>query len=142
MTLVEVLVATVLLAVGVTGLLFSAAAGMRNQQRTGERMAALYLAQEKLAEIDVVGPRMWSLTQSSRGAVTRESVTYEWSVAVEAMSEGELYDVRIEVSWSGAGGEGTVELETLLNDYEAVATLGPEASMREQPTETGQPAVR
>ncbi len=139
MTLVEVLVASVLLGVGVAGLIFSATLGMRNQQRSEQRMAALYLAQEKLAAIEVVGPRFWSLAEPSRGTETRGNVAFEWSVQIEAMTEGELFDVKAEVSWLGPGGGGEVELETLLNDYEAAAMTAAGQDERESPVEANRP---
>ncbi len=138
MTLIEVLVASVLLGVGVAGLIFSATLGMRNQERSGQRMQALYLAQAKLTEIEVAGPRIWSLTQASRGVTAAGDVTYEWSVEIDSMTEGELYDVQVQVNWSGSGGNGTVELETLLNDYEAVATLGTQGGSEESPPEANE----
>ena len=121
MTLVEVLAATVLLGVGVAGLMLSATLGVRNQQRTGHRTAALYLAQAKLAEIEATGPRIWSLSGQTQGSESIGEMSYEWSAMIELMGEGELYDVQVQVSWSGAGDSGSTELETYLNDYRAAA---------------------
>jgi len=118
MTLIEVLVASVLLGVGVSGLMLAAGLGLRNQKRTEQRAVALYLAYEKLAEIDVAGVRMWSLTAPTSGSETRGGVDYTWSAKTESHTEGELSDVRIEVNWQGRGAAGgKVELATLLNDY-------------------------
>jgi len=120
MTLIEVLVASVLLGVGVSGLMLAAALGLRNQQRTEQRAAALFLAYEKLAEIEVAGARMWSLTAPTSGSAARCGVDYTWSAKIESRTEGELFDVRVEVNWPGRGAAGgNVELETLLNDYKA-----------------------
>lgn len=123
MTLVEVLVASVILGVGVAGLLSATALGMRNQGRSEQRMAALYFAQEKLAEVEAVGPRMWSLTREKQGSQQREEIMYSWSLAIVAMTEGELYDVLVTMEWNGPTGGGKLELETLLNDYKAAAML-------------------
>lgn len=126
MTLIEVLVASVLLGVGVSGLMLTAALGMRNQQRTEQRGAALYLANEKLAEIETIGSRMWSLTNPTSGAETRGGVEYIWSTEISPLTEGELSEVRVEVSWQGRGtAGGAVELETLLNDYGSQVTAKP-----------------
>ncbi len=120
MTLIEVLTASVLLGVGVSGLMLAAGLGLRNQQRTERRSAALYLAHEKLAQIDAVGARMWSLTEPTRGSENRDGVEYTWSATIESRTEGELFDVRVEVDWQGGGAAGgRVELETLLNDYKS-----------------------
>ena len=121
MTLVEVLAATVLLGVGVAGLMLSATLGMRNQQRSGHRSAALYLAQAKLAEIEAAGPRVWSLSGQTRGSEPIGDMSYEWSATINLMGEGELYKVQVQVNWSGAGDSGATELETYLNDYRAAA---------------------
>jgi len=141
MTLVEVLVASVLLGVGVSGLIMAATLGLRNQQRSEQRITALYLAQEKLAEIEVVGPRIWSLAETPQGVEVRNDVAYEWSVRIEAMTEGELYDVHAQVSWSALGGGGEVELETWLNDYEAATVLGPDQRDRQNPLEASTPTA-
>ena len=120
MTLIEVLVASVLLGVGVSGLMLAAGLGLRNQKRTEQRAVALYLAYEKLAEIDVAGARMWPLTAPTSGSEARGGVDYAWSAKVESRTEGELSDVRVEVNWQAPGTTGgKVELETLLNDYKS-----------------------
>jgi len=141
MTLVEVLVASILLGVGVAGLIFASTLGLRNQQRSGQRIAALYLAEGKLAEIEVVGPRIWSLAEPSRGTELRGDASYEWSIRIEPMTEGELFDVKVQVGWSSSGGSGRVELETLLNDYEAAAERGSGQRNLESPLEPNLPAA-
>jgi Tfp pilus assembly protein PilV len=126
MTLVEVLVASVLLGIGVSGLMLTASLGLRNQQRTEQRAAALYLANEKLGEIEMTGARMWSLTHPTSGAETRGGIEYTWSTRITPRTEGELSEVLVEVDWQGrstAGGK--VELETLLNDYKALTAAKP-----------------
>jgi type II secretion system protein I len=133
MTLIEVLVASVLLGVGVVGLVSVASLAMRNQQRTEQRAAALYLAQEKLAEVELVGPHVWVLGHPTRGIQEREGVTYDWTVQIDQLAVGELFGVLVEVRWSGPGGGGTVELETWLNDYEAVAPLTTEQGEQTAP---------
>ncbi len=144
MTLVEVLVASVLLGVGVAGLMLSATLGIRNQQRTGHRSAALYLAQAKLAEIEAAGPRVWSLSGQTTGSESIGDMSYEWSVAIELMGEGELYDVQVQVNWSGAGDGGTAELETYLNDYRAAAleAKGTAGQGENAGTKSGEPRVK
>src|SRR5688572_472365 len=67
MTLIEVLVATTLLGVGVTALLSAATLGLRNQQRSELRAMALCVAQEKLSEIELIGPHVWLLARPSSG---------------------------------------------------------------------------
>ena len=118
MTLVEVLVASVILGIGVTGLMSAATMSMRNQQRAEQRAAALYIAQQKLAEVDLIGAHVWLLARPMTGTEEAGPVSYSWSLHIEQEQVGELFRVQIEVAWSGNGG-GSVELETWLNDYEA-----------------------
>jgi Tfp pilus assembly protein PilV len=116
--LIEVLVASVLLGVGVSGLMLAAGLGLRNQQRTEQRAAAMWLAYEKLSEIEVAGARMWALTEATSGSESRGGVDYAWSARIESRTEGELNDVKVTVNWQAANGQsGQVELETLMNDY-------------------------
>jgi type II secretion system protein I len=133
MTLIEVLVASVLLGVGVVGLVSVASLAMRNQQRTEQRASALYLAQEKLAEVELIGPHIWMLGHPTRGAQEREGVAYEWTTQIEQLAVGELFSILVDVRWSGPVGGGTIELETWLNDYEAVAPLTTEQSEQTTP---------
>ena len=126
MTLIEVLVATVLLGVGVVGLISVATLSLRNQQRTEHRAAALCLAQEKLAEVELVGPHVWLVGRPMRGQQQQGPIAYDWTLRIDELSAGELYSVLAEVRWAGASSSGTASLETWLNDYRAVApTTGP-----------------
>ena len=138
MTLIEALVASVLLGVGVAGLTSVATLAIRNQQRTERRASALCLAQEKLAEVELVGPHVWTLGHPARGIQEHGPAAYEWTVEIEQLGVGELFSVLVEVRWSGPGG-GRVALETWLNDYEAVAL--PATEQGGQPTPGAPPAL-
>jgi len=126
LTLLEALVASVLLGVGVVGLMSAATLAMRNQNRCQHRTSALYLAQEKFAAIEVVGPHIWMLGHPTKGEEVRGDVVYDWEVEIDQQAVGELFSVKIKVSWTSGGGSGTVELETWLNDYEAKTQEAPE----------------
>jgi len=140
MTLVEVLVATVLLGVGVSGLMLSATLGLRNQLRCEQRTAATFLAYGKLSEIEAVGPHMWSLSRPTSGTEAQDDVTYTWSVQIVEQGVGELYDVQVEVSWTDARSGGSVTVQTLLNDYEAVTETPPGSSKRKSALDANEPA--
>lgn len=139
MTLVEVLVASVLLGIGVAGLTFATTLSLRNQQRVDLRTPALYLAQEKIAEIEMIGPTAWSVGKPSSGTETRGNVTYQWTTKIDQGSVGRLFSVLVKVQWSAGRESGQVELDTWLNDYAAMAAaLG--APAQPQPNETPNPA--
>jgi len=132
MTLVEVLVATVILGIGVAGLMSAASLSLRNQQRSELRAGALYLAQEKLSEVALGGAHVWLLGRPASGEAEVGGRAYRWTVEIQQQSVGELFAVQVRVDWPEPGG-GSVELETWLNDYEAKAPEAAESSRRQNP---------
>jgi general secretion pathway protein I len=136
MTLIEVLVSTVLLGVGVAGLLSVASLSLRNQQRVDQRTAALLLAQEKLAEIDMRGAAVWTQSEPMQGRQQQGQVLYTWQIEIDDLTAGELHSVLVTVNWSAPTSDGSVQLETWLNDYAAVEA---EEEPLEQPTPPGGP---
>jgi len=119
MTLVEVLVATVLMGIGVVGLISAATQGMRRFDREEQRAVALGLIQEKLAEIEMIGPQVWMLARPESGTEQRGNAAYTWTTQIDEQQAGALFSVNITVSWAGPAGNGSVEIETWLNDYKA-----------------------
>ena len=142
MTLIEVLVASVLLGVGVTGLISAAALTMRNQQRVEQRDAALCLAQEKLAEVEFTGAYIWLSGHPTSGKQELGETVYQWKIDIEQQTVGELFTVRVEASWMAPNGNGSVELETWLNDYEAVSNVPNEQRGLTNPVEADASSVR
>ncbi len=129
MTLIEVLVASTILGVGVTGLLSAATLAMRNQHRSEQRAVALALAQEKMSEIELIGPHVWMLGRPSTGSEERGEQTYQWTTQIEQQPVGELFAVQVRIEWSGQAG-GQVQLSTWLNDYAAKAAEAPQAKKK------------
>ncbi|MBI4580637.1 MAG: prepilin-type N-terminal cleavage/methylation domain-containing protein [Planctomycetes bacterium] len=122
MTLVEVLVAAVLLGVGVAGLLSAASLSMRNQQRSEQRSVGLALAQEKMAEVELLGADNWLVGRPGEGVEDRSGVTYTWTTQIEQQQTlGPLYHVVVDVSWSTPSGGDGVQIQTLLNSYGGTA---------------------
>lgn len=135
-TLIEALVASVLLGVGVVGLMSSVTLGLRNQLRSQHQTAALYLANAKLAEVETVGPYVWSLGYPTESSEDQGDVVYRWTLDIERMTPGELFRVCAQVDWSTTGDSGSVEMETWLNDYQALLLDLLEEGERELPFET------
>ncbi len=136
MTLVEVLVATVILGLGVTGLLSAATLAMRNQQRSEQRLQALFVAQERLAEVEMVGAHVYQLGKPSEGSTPVGEEEYQWTVQIEQQVVGELFTVQVDVSWTGRSA-GSVRLATLLNDYEAKAAMPQNQQEKTTPAAVG-----
>ncbi len=122
MTLVEVLVSAVLLSVGVAGMMSAASLSMRNQRQSELRSIGLALAQEKMTEIELLGPSGWTAARPGQGTEDRDGLAYSWSGRVEQLGAmGPLFQVTVQVNWSGPGA-GEIELQTLLNDYGELST--------------------
>jgi len=115
MTLVESLVAAVILGVGVAGMMSAAGMSLRNQQRFEQRSVAMALAQQKLAEIELAGADTWTVAGSSRGTEDRGGVNFIWTTELDQQNLPTLYKVTVKVSWSGPMVSDGVELQTLLN---------------------------
>lgn len=141
MTLVEVLVASVILGVGVAGLMFAATLGMRNQQQAELRIAACFLATGKLGEIEAVGPHTYSLTRPTTGNEILGDAAYKWTAQIVEQTEGELFRVTVMVDWHGSGGSGSVAFETLLNDYEAAVAELFDEQQREGAIDANRPST-
>jgi hypothetical protein len=105
----------------VVGLLSAAVMGMRNSQRSEYTVTAMNVAREKMAEVQVKGPGVWTLGEKCNGQEVRDEVVCEWMIAIEDLKPGELYDVMVTVNWETASTSGKVELETWLNDYKVAA---------------------
>jgi len=142
LTLAEVVVASVLLGVGVAGLISSATLAMRNQKRADERSVALCVAQEVLAQVEMIGAHTWLLGRPTKGTETREGADYQWELKIEQRPVGELFSVQVAVNWVSAGAGGSVALETWLNDYEAKALTPLEQRNRAGPAEANAPPAR
>lgn len=116
MTLVEVLVSAVLLGVGVAGLMSTASLSLRNQRQSELRSIGLALAQERMADVELLGPSGWATARPNQGTEERDGIAYSWSTQIEQQETlGKLFQVTVQVSWMGPGA-GSVELRTFLND--------------------------
>jgi general secretion pathway protein I len=124
MTLVEVLVAIVILGASVAGLMAAVTMGLRNQQRGEARAAALWLAQQKLNEVDLIGAHVWMLVRPMSGEEEVAGQAYQWTLKIEQQPVGELFTVSVKVEGPGKG--GGAELETWINDYAAKGAEGGE----------------
>lgn len=115
--MVEVLVATVILGASVAGLMAAATMGLRNQQRGETRAAALWVAQQKLNEVDLIGAHVWMLARPMSGEEEVGGKAFRWTLKIEQQPVGELFAVSVKVEGPGKG--GAAELNTWMNDYAA-----------------------
>ena len=118
MTLIEVLVAFVLLSLSLGVIFHIFAGGMRNAQMADGYSRAVFFAESKLAAVGVEQP----LGPSDISGVIENGL--HWRVTVTPADDGRtptagnsqtqrLYQVRVQVGWSEGGRERQVELTSL-----------------------------
>jgi general secretion pathway protein I len=117
MTLIEVLVAFVVLSLTMAVIMQIFSGGLYNARLTHDYSRALFLAESKLAAVGVEHPLV---TGEDGGQVDSD---LQWRVVVTPYADGgeaeqlampvRLYEVRVRVGWSEGGQERRVELATL-----------------------------
>ena len=103
LTLIEALVSAVLLGVGVAGLLSAATLSIRNEKRTENQTSAMYMAQSKLSQVELLGPHIYSLGEPTSGTENVDGVIYDWNIEIQQLTAGELFDVVITTNWKASG---------------------------------------
>lgn len=117
MTLIEVLVAFVVLSMTLAVIMQIFSGGLRNANLADGYSRALFLAQSKLDAVGVESP----LAAGESGG--KQGGTLHWRVAVIPYADGgdaerlmmqvRLYEVRVLVGWNEDGRERRIELATL-----------------------------
>ena len=117
MTLIEVLVAFVMLSLTMAVILQIFNGGMRNARLAETYSRAVFLAESKLAEVGVERPLAPSESSGDVGA------DLHWRIMVGLYDDGgvadrlmlplRLYRVRVQINWSESGRERRVELASL-----------------------------
>ena len=117
MTLIEVLVAFVVLSLTMAVVMQIFSGGMRNARLADAYSRAVFLAESKLAETGVEQPLAPGEGAGKLGSDFRWRVTvlrYDDGGAAERLTlPARLYQVRVRVNWNEGGRERQVELFTL-----------------------------
>lgn len=116
MTLIEVLVAFVVLSVTLAVILQIFSGGMRNARLADSYSRAVFLAESKLAAVGVERPLL-------AGDDAGQMVDMQWHVNVQPMDDGgaadrlllpsRLYQVSVRVAWNEGGHDRQILLESL-----------------------------
>jgi type II secretory pathway pseudopilin PulG len=116
-TLVEVLAAGTILTVWGAVLAVSVRQSMRSLDAAGRVDTAAELIDETLTKIDVIGPAALYAEGPTAGQFAPPHDQYAWQVEIVPLTDGDLYDVAVTVSWRDALGRvRQADAETLLND--------------------------
>jgi type IV pilus assembly protein PilV len=106
-TLVEVMVALVVIAIGVMALSVIQTRSSGDVYATGRQTRALNLAQERVETVRAAG---YSAAVSGGGS----SGPFTWATRVDSLST-DLKAVTVSVSWAELGRPRTVQLQTMLS---------------------------
>ena len=115
-TLLELLVAFVILALSLGVLLGIFSAGLRNTGMAADYTRAVALAESRLAELGVTSPLAPGSTEGIHGERFRwrsEVVELDPAAGAEGFDTARLYRAEVEVSWDSLLGLRTVSLATL-----------------------------
>lgn len=111
-TLVELMVASAILAVGLTVVMKSFTAGLASMRASEMRTIATMLAQQRLAEI--AGASAIE-DGSDQGAAEAPWEAFRWTSDISTLEElPSLKSVRVEVMWQSGTGYDSVSLSTVL----------------------------
>lgn len=114
-TLVETIVATVLLSFSVLALAAGATWSMGNIRLNRQREVAAALADQQLTMIDKVGVEEFILLGQTEGVFEEYEPTYTWTVVTESDVIDYLYLVRVIISWTERNKNYSVAVDTMLN---------------------------
>jgi general secretion pathway protein I len=111
-TLLEVIVALAILAVGFALAMELLANGVRSAKASEDYTQAVLLAQQKMAEIAV------TRDLAGRSDAGEFGGGFRWIAEVQPIEQeetlpGRLYNVRVRVTWPGRRGEKSIDLQTL-----------------------------
>jgi Tfp pilus assembly protein PilE len=114
-TLVETIVATVLLSLSVLALAAGATRSMSNTKLNRQREVAASLADLQLAMIDKIGVEEFILMGQTEGVFEDYEPAYTWAVVTESDIIDYLYQVRVIISWTERNKNYSVAVDTMLN---------------------------
>ena len=117
MTLIEVLVAFVILSLAMGVIMQIFFGGMRNARLADGYSRAVFLAQSKLAAVGVEQPLMAGDANGQLGADMRWRITVnpydDGGAADRLLMTQRLYQVQVVVSWSDEGRQRQIALDSL-----------------------------
>jgi len=114
-TLIELIVALVLLTGGSTVLIHMMSIGMFADSNLEQSIIAVNLANEKMEEI-----RNTAFASISSSTETGSSIgfsVFDSRVVIVTSTQTDLKDVKVEVQWTQKGGQQSVAVETYVADY-------------------------
>jgi prepilin-type N-terminal cleavage/methylation domain-containing protein len=115
-TLIEMIVATLLLAIGVTGAMVALGTATRASGFAQEMETAALLAQRQFTQIQLQAQSSQSLSNGTQqGDFSPDHPDYHWTEDVEPGNYTNLYQVTLTISWGSATTPHTRVFTTYMN---------------------------
>ena len=116
-TLVETLVAGVILALSAVALGTTISRGMNSLALARDYQQAAELLDRTLTKIDLIGPSSLLYEGPMADFFSPPYDRFTWQAQIEPLSEGYLYEVTVRIFWTTPiGTQRSVQAQTLLND--------------------------
>lgn len=112
--LLEVLTAGVILGVALAVLMGLTASAMSSQRKGEDLAIAAMLADEQLNGVLVIGPDNYARTQTTKGPCAAPYERFAFDLSLSGGSTGQPYAVAVRITWSAAGREQSILVETLV----------------------------
>lgn len=115
-TLVEALCAGMILSASAALIGMGVSQSLASLQRARDYQHAAELLNEVLTKIDLIGPgRLADEGPTEGGFDGRFDDRYRWNATIEQL-DGDLYEIKVRITWLVPGGEQIAEAHTLIND--------------------------
>ncbi len=112
--LIDVLVAALILAVGMTVTMSLASQALVSQRSSEHRITASWLADGLLGMVLAQGPRRFSMREQAEGQFEPPFEAYGFQVEIRAQDDWSPYVVRATVTWNDRNGPNETWVETLV----------------------------
>ena len=116
-TLVETLVAGVILTLSAVALGITISQGMNSLALARDYQQAAELLDRTLTKIDLIGPSRLFYEGPLTDAFSPPYDRFAWQAQIEPLTDGYLYEVTVRIFWTTPiGTQRSVQAQTLLND--------------------------
>lgn len=114
--LIDVIIGTVVLGIGLTVVISLAARSLKTQSDGEKRITASWLADELLATVLMEGPVAYPKMYDNHGFFTYPFEEFEFDVFIEDQGLSVPHRVTATIGWNGAAGPQQIQVQTLISE--------------------------
>lgn len=112
MALLDVLVAAMVLAIGMTITMSLASQSLLNQRASEHRITASWLADGLLSMVLAEGPRRFSMRQQPEGRFEAPFDDFTWLVEIRSLGDWVPYSVQATIAWQDGANSMSLTFDT------------------------------